>query len=342
MPDDVLGLSFMKLKFCLLAMSFFSFILMVGCTKEQETINGLETVDDVCSKMDDIVFKRYCIEHFDYNHNGKISMDEAELITEIDFSEAGIHDLVSLKGIEYMINLRVLKCSGNKLTSLDLSHNTSLTLLYCGNNNLDALDVSKLTRLQILWCKANNLTSLDVSNNPDIKELTCYSNQITTLDVSNNKQLTELSCHANKITNLDLRGATALESVLCNNPNLTFLNVSGLTKLKYLTCYESALTLIDVSGCTNLRQICCQKNHLTTLDLSSCHSLYSLLCQDNNLTTLDVSMCDLANSQTTYVPLKCAMSSLQTLYLKSGWNINHITFNRSSEYIYPNTQIIYK
>lgn len=331
----------MKLKYCLFAVSVFSLLLMYGCTKENETVNGLESVDDVCSKMDDVVFKRYCIEHHDYNHDGKLSMDEAELITDIDLSECN-HEIVSLNGIEYMPNLRQLLSGGQKLTKLDVSRNTKLVKVVCTYNDLTTLDVSALSNLQTLWCSGNELCALDISNNPELKELECYSNNINSLDVSNNKKLTKLYCHGNIFTTLDLRGATSLESVLCNNPNLTTLDASGLTKLKYITCYESALTSINVSGCTNLRQICCQNNSLTSLDLSTCHSLFSLLCQGNNLTTLDVSMCDLANSQTTYVPLKCAMSSLQTLYLKSGWSINHITYNRSSEYISPNTQILYK
>lgn len=60
--------------------------------------------------------------------------------------------------------LKVLECSSNELSGLDVSKNTELEGLCCYSNELRSLDVSKNTKLTDLWCSGNRLTRLDVSN----------------------------------------------------------------------------------------------------------------------------------------------------------------------------------
>jgi len=118
--------------------------------------------------------------------------------------------------------LQHLWCDNNQLTSLDVSHNTSLQHLWCGNNPLTSLDVSHNTSLQQLWCDNNQLTSLDVSHNTSLQYLLCYSNQLTSLDVSHNTSLQYLWCYSNQLTNLDLRNGnnTNLHLITFSNPDL--------------------------------------------------------------------------------------------------------------------------
>ena len=71
-----------------------------------------------------------------------------------------------------------LYCSGNQLTTLDVSQNTELTELYCSHNQLTALDVSQNTELTTLYCYNNQLTALDVSKNTALTNLDCRGNQI--------------------------------------------------------------------------------------------------------------------------------------------------------------------
>ncbi len=58
--------------------------------------------------------------------------------------------------------LRYLYCSGNQLTSLDVSANIELIRLYCRYNQLTSLDVSNNTKLdgtEALICSYNNLSA---------------------------------------------------------------------------------------------------------------------------------------------------------------------------------------
>ena len=74
--------------------------------------------------------------------------------------------------------LTLLSCSGNPLTSLDLSHARALTALACYENKLTQLDLSPCTKLTELGVGENLLTHLDVSHNRELQFLDCYGNQI--------------------------------------------------------------------------------------------------------------------------------------------------------------------
>ena len=237
--------------------------------------------------------------------------------------------------------LETLECSFCSLTTLDLSKNTALTSLNCGNNQLTFLDVSKNTALTSLSCYSNQITILDVSKNTALTSLSCYSNQITILDLSKNTTLTKLYCNNNQLTVLDVSNNTALTSLGCNNNQFTTLDLRKNTALKILRCYSNQITNLDVSNNTALETLYCYENQLTTLDLSNNTALTSLNCSNNQLTTLDVSNTSLNNS-TGSSPLKCKMSTLNTLYLKTGWKIKGINENMNEDYINADTKIEYK
>lgn len=72
--------------------------VFVSCQKDV-----LKSVDDVCSVMDDDVFKEYCLKSFDSDGDGILSMEEAAAVELIIINNSP--NLVSLKGIEYFTNL---------------------------------------------------------------------------------------------------------------------------------------------------------------------------------------------------------------------------------------------
>ncbi len=246
--------------------------------------------------FEDANFKAYCVNNFDTNSDGEISLAEAKLVTEISVTTDENHDNISsLKGIEFFVSLTHLVCHGNgsmnsgKLTSLDISHNTALTDLDCGNNRLTSLDISHNTALTSLYCDMNQLTTLDVSHNTALTSLGCSSNQLTSLDISHNTALTSLYCVVNQLTTLDVSYNTALTDLSCDMNQLTTLDVSHNTALIYLHCYYNQLTTLDVSYNTALTDLSCYCNQLTTLDISHNTTLKSLACGNNQLTSLDVS-----------------------------------------------------
>ena len=196
-----------------------------------------------------------------------------------------------LTGIEHLIELTRLDCSGNQLTSLDVSKNTALTSLSCSGNQLTSLDVSKNTALWDLYCGGNQLTSLDVSKNTALTSLSCSGNQLTSLDVSKNTALWDLYCGGNQLSSLDVSKNTALWDLYCSGNQLSSLDVSKNTALGVLYCSGNQLSSLDVSGCTALEDLDCRENQLTSLNVSGCNALTRLECHHNQLTSLDVSGC---------------------------------------------------
>ena len=97
--------------------------------------------------------------------DGKVAVPDNNF--ERALIELGYDDLIDgyvLKSeIENCKNLRISKNGISDLTGIEAF--TALTSLYCSGNELTSLDVSKNTALTGLWCYDNQLTSLDVSNN---------------------------------------------------------------------------------------------------------------------------------------------------------------------------------
>ena len=168
------------------------------CACDKESVIRLKEVDDVCTQMDDINFMRYCYDNFDVNHDGKVSMLEAQSVKSLSITYEDELKIISVKGIEYFTELESLIIDGDRgmwhsvprLNTLDLSNNRKLTYLNCSCNfNLSSLNISKNTELTHLECQFNALTSIDVSNNVKLSFLKCYQNRLTSLDVSNNTLL---------------------------------------------------------------------------------------------------------------------------------------------------------
>ena len=300
-------------------------------------------------------FKRYCIEHFDKNGDGKISFAEAKLVSKIDLTDES-----SLQGIEHFKNLTELKChpsgetiylknnpkltslsivggditqldlsnntcleyvlcSGN-LTQLDLSNNPELTTLRCSNNSLSHLDVSNNTKLSELYCMKNNLTQLDLSNNPELTTLRCSNNSLSHIDVSNNTKLSELDCGNNNLTQLDLSNNPELKDLKCPNNSLSHLDVSNNTKLSELDCGNNNLTQLDLSN-NFLVELYCPNNSLSQLDVGKHTNLSELDCFRNNLTCLDLS------NNTKLRILDCGNNNLTQLDLKKNTKLQILKCN---------------
>ncbi len=192
---------------CLAIGFMFSSVTFVSCGGDDEKSNPENTTPQKTADRDeagnikitatnfpDPVFRGYLYDK--YGADGVFSDAEIDNVTQLSLSNKGVK---TLEGIEFFPLLEKLFCSGNQLTSLDVSKNTALTYLGCSGNQLTSLDVSKNTALTELYCYSNKLTSLDVSKNTKLTGLYCYENQLTSLDVSGCNALRELSCYNNQI-----------------------------------------------------------------------------------------------------------------------------------------------
>ncbi|MHA3787272.1 DUF7619 domain-containing protein [Flavobacterium hauense] len=164
----------------------------------------------------------------DANGNGVITEAEAEEVRELNVSGAGI---VSLAGIEYFIDLRVLNCANNLIE---------------GN-----LGLSGLENLRGLNCAHNALVSITFAADNDIRWADCSFNQLTSLSLTSLDHLETLDCGTNQLDTLDVTGLTYLASLKCNDNNLTTLDLTTNTALTFLACYANDLVTLFVKNGQN-------------------------------------------------------------------------------------------
>ena len=163
----------------------------------------------------DATFRAYVSKEFDTDNNGSLSQSERDAVSQIAFFPG--KNIKSLEGLAYFRNLKMLECSLNQLTSLDVSYNPALTWLHCDENQLTSLDVRQNRALELLSCYKNQLTSLDVRQNRALEILSCDDNRLTSLDVSQNRALKNLYCHKNQLTSLDCTRNTKISDFSGSN-----------------------------------------------------------------------------------------------------------------------------
>ena len=219
-------------------------------------------------------FRSYVKDNFDTDNDGVLNSDEIKNATVLSLSRdpSSIYEslarlklqlgldvwqytpivyseiIYSLQGIEYLSALRLLDCREQKLTELDVSHNTSLQYLYCGDNQLISLNVRGCRALEDLLCDNNKLTTLDTSNCTALKRLVVRGNQLITLNVKGCSALEYLFCSENKLTTLDVGTCVALTGLDCSNNQLSVLNVSQNVALGFLDCLNNLITSLDLSN----------------------------------------------------------------------------------------------
>jgi len=180
------------------------------------------------------------------------------------------------------IELEILYCNKNNLSSLTYTLPSSLIHLNCSNNKLTSLPqlLTYLPNLKILNCGNNNLTLIPVLP-PSLIQLHCEYNQLTSLP-SLNRFLTTLNCSFNQLTELPLLNES-LRWLYCNNNKLKYLPPFN-NSLYVLNCaFNELITLPILNDC--LYTLNCESNKLIYLP-SFPSSLYMLFCSKNKLTCL--------------------------------------------------------
>lgn len=240
-----------------------------GASAQADPVDS-EFVEINNTNFPDPVFLQYVKDNIDTadttsgQKDDKLSKAERDAVTEINIDKKNCTDLT---GIAYFANLKILYCSDNKLTGLDMSGNPALEQLLCYENNLESLNVTKNKKLSKLKCQHNGLKELNLKDNENLTELNCSYNQLTTLDVSKNAKLSILECY---------------------NNGMEELNLGDITNLSWLLCAENNLTELDVSKNPYLERLHCRHNKLRRLVIGKNYSLTMLYLMDNQLTSLDL------------------------------------------------------
>ncbi len=231
----------------------------------------------------DAYFRGYISAKIDTDADGKLTEEERNAVTEIDFSY-DYNEIVDLTGLVWFPNLQYLYCNETGITSLDVSTNTSLKIISCNScKSLSSLTLGYNNNLTQLDVDYTALTSLDVSSTPYLETLRCGNiATLTSLTLGSQNALEDLYCWYNALTELDVSGCPVLDTLKCNNNQLTELDLSNNTLLRTLECPNNQLTWLDLSKNAKLTRLNCEKNRITSLDVRGCGSFSTFRCSDQS------------------------------------------------------------
>jgi Leucine-rich repeat (LRR) protein len=233
----------------------------------------------------------------DSNNDGEIQLNEVLAIKYLDVS--GTYSLNgtigNMTGVDSFLNILVLKCDYNVITTLNVSGLNNLQKLFCNYNQINSLDVSGLINLQELVCGFNQLTSINVSGLTNLTHLDCSYNQIISLNVSGLSNIYMLDCSYNQLSSITLTGLQNLAYLFCGNNQLTTLDASELNHLvAFDSSYNQLITIFIKNGAyetfdgfenvssfsnnPNLQYICADNSQITfiqnkiiQLGYTNCH-----------------------------------------------------------------------
>lgn len=256
--------------------------------------------------------------------DGQVPTYKVNTVTDLDVSNNSIADLT---GIQDFVGLYTLNCSGNQLTSLDVSKNRSLNNLNCSSNQLTSLNVKNTTNTFLIL--------RNFKNNPDLSciqvDNVAYSEtkwaadkdaaatykadcaavvQYTLIpDANFEKRLILLGNDSGaidgKVPTINISSLTSLDLGDAVISDLT--GIQDFTALQTLTCYTNQIKVLDVSKNLALETLICYNNPIPSIDVSKNTALKSLRCMNTQITTLDVS------KNTALTNLDCGFNKLSHL-----------------------------
>jgi hypothetical protein len=284
-----------------------------GVTVNRSTKNVPEDTEIVPIKAGTVIipdqaFKAWLVSRFDVDLDGEISFMEAADIHEIDFwsNQLGV---TSLRGIEHMPELEILRCPGEWVGTVVL--------------NKEHYYLSKHYHWDECVGPVGTLMQVDVSRNPKLRVLDLSNNSgigetgSGTLDLSGNPLLEELSLQMCYIKYPDISCCPALRVINFSHGRGDMPDFSGFGELRFLDVSHDnsgRLQPVDVSGSPYLEEI--------NVDASA--SSLSDLSNNPKLKVLKISWCADIHPDLSAVPLleeyesmSCGLHSIDVSGLKN-------------------------
>ncbi|WP_298137295.1 T9SS type A sorting domain-containing protein [Flavobacterium sp.] len=214
------------------------------------------------------VFSSYYVNFTTFNQPSLVNLEELSLSNSVGSGA------LAFVNVSNNTNLVKFQCSGDLITSLDLSNNVALKVVDIFCPSLVSVNFNNLVNLKSLGY-LGKLPTIDISDSVNLLNLSCigstgtYSfpleNRITSIDLSNQVNLINLDLTGNNLTSLDLSNCQNLESIAISQNNISTLNIDGVNYVKTIFCQDNLLTSLNVDGMFNLQALYCNNNQLTSL-----------------------------------------------------------------------------
>lgn len=335
-------------------------------TTEDGTVYGnqvsFSTIVEPEVVMPDQTFKEYVLANYDSNSDGRITADEAALVTVIDLWDrctvtscegikefpnleklnlqtleegmvaAGTRNAVATLDVSGLKSLKELWLANCSIVNLNVAGCSSLIQLHAGENQIETVDLTGCVSLEQCHMNNNKFTSIDFTDCENIINIGMIGNPITSLNVAGKQKLAGIWAQNSKITDLDASGSSIVElwgdNALFNNVNLANSNITRL----YMDW--APVQTLNLDGCDKLTEVHALGNKLSALDLSDCTALAFLHLNDGELPELDLSGCpnlqDLGVINTKIATLNLAGNkSIRNVWMQNA-KFTNVDFSDSS------------
>ena len=224
----------------------------------------------------------------------KADLDKIQMLYIKATSPQAADKIDSLRGIEFLPNLRMFYSDSIITPEVNLSFNHNLEYFYFHVDNFIERDcdinlgtISNLKKFYFdisgLRHIANNKL-LDFSNNLSLKDVTVRSCRLTNVNVANNVLLENVDFANNKLYNLNLNYNPNLKKLILFNNNISNLNLSNVPNLESLNLNWNLSQLPNFYQVPKLKSLHLGGGIYSSIDLSILPLLEEFYVEGSNYT----------------------------------------------------------
>ena len=224
----------------------------------------------------------------------KADLDKIQMLYIKATSPQAADKIDSLRGIEFLPNLRMFYSDSIITPEVNLSFNHNLEYFYFHVDNFIERDcdinlgtISNLKKFYFDISSPRNIGNnklLDFSNNLSLKDVTVRSCRLTNVNVANNVLLENVDFANNKLYNLNLNYNPNLKKLILFNNNISNLNLSNVPNLESLNLNWNPSQLPNFYQVPKLKSLHLGGGIYSSIDLSILPLLEEFYVEGSNYT----------------------------------------------------------
>ena len=269
----------------------------------------------------------------------KADLDKIQMLYIKETSPQAVNRIASLRGIEFLPNLRMFYSDSIITPEVNLSFNHNLEYFYFqvdnlieGDCNINLGTISNLKKFYFDISGPRNIgnnKSLDFSNNLSLKDVTVRTCGLTNVNIANNVLLENVDFSNNDLYNLNLNYNPNLKSLGLFKNNISNLNLSNVPNLESLDLNWNLSQLPNFHQVPKLKSLHLGGGRYSSLDLSILPLLEEFYVQERYGYTIN----NLNINNPTLKKLSIHSTNIVNLNLINAPNLEELTVSQNKQLV---------
>ena len=269
----------------------------------------------------------------------KADLDKIQMLYIKETSPQAVNRIASLRGIEFLPNLRMFYSDSIITPEVNLSFNHNLEYFYFqvdnlieGDCNINLGTISNLKKFYFDISGPRNIRnnkSLDFSNNLSLKDVTVRTCGLTNVNIANNVLLENVDFSNNDLYNLNLNYNPNLKSLGLFKNNISNLNLSNVPNLESLDLNWNLSQLPNFHQVPKLKSLHLGGGRYSSLDLSILPLLEEFYVQERYGYTIN----NLNINNPTLKKLSIHSTNIVNLNLINAPNLEELTVSSNKQLV---------